>query len=100
VFWMHFARTVTHSTVEECKQRMSLAEFRHWKALFRIEPWGDEWSQVRAQSASSLAPWNKKVAHNLPEFFPESKAQQSTLEMESKLNVFARRHNERVKKGK
>lgn len=73
---------------------MSLAEFRYWKALYRIEPWGDEWNQVRAGAAASLAPWNKHVRP--AKFFPNSKPQQSTVEMESQLNVFARRHNERI----
>lgn len=95
---MHVARTVTHSTVEECKARMPLAEFRHWQALHKIEPWGDEWNQTRAVAASSLAPWNKRV--NLDRFFPDSKQQQSTLEMESRMNYFARRHNERVKRNR
>src|SRR5690606_28553371 len=58
--WFLLARTVTHSTVEECKQRMSHQEFKRWLALYKLEPWGDEWGQTRAVAASNLAPWSKK----------------------------------------
>lgn len=75
---------------------MPKAEFWYWWAKYRIEPWGDEWSQTRAIAAASLAPWNKHVKP--AKFFPNSKPQQSTIEMESQLNVFARRHNERVRR--
>lgn len=94
---MLLARTVTTSTVEECKQRMSLAEFRHWRALYRIEPWGDEWSQARAIAASNLAPWNKETASNLPKFFPVPQKKTAT-ETEQMMAAFAKRHNTRVER--
>jgi hypothetical protein len=89
---MHLARTVTGSTVEECKQRMSRAEFRHWQALYRIEPWGDEWNQTRAIAVSNLAPWNKKSGRSLHKFFPQPE-RPSEEDLEARFTGFARRHN-------
>ena len=93
---MHLARTVTHSTLAECQSRMSLAEFRHWQAMYRLEPWGDEWDQVRAQSAASLAPWSKRRL-NLAKFFPQPPPPTSE-QTEQLLQAFARRHNARVER--
>lgn len=57
---MHLARTVTHSTVAECKRRMSWSEFLDWQALYRIMPWGDDWQQAGTIAFAAAAPHVKK----------------------------------------
>jgi uncharacterized protein YdaU (DUF1376 family) len=70
---------------------MSVAEFRHWLALYQLEPWGDEWDQVRAIAAASIAPWSKRKIR-LEKFFPQPpKPDGQTLEQ--RLEMFIRRHN-------
>lgn len=93
---MHLARTVTQSTLEECKRRMSQAEFRHWQALYRIEPWGDDWQQTRAMAAASIAPYAKKKI-KLEKFFPQP-PKATPQQTEQMLMVFAKRHNARIER--
>src|SRR5690606_9466386 len=92
------ARTVTHSTVEECKQRMSHQEFKRWLALYKLEPWGDEWGQTRAVAASNLAPWSKKRIR-LERFFPKPRARPAA-DMERALTPWVKAHNRRFKNGR
>lgn len=77
---------------------MSWPEFKHWQALYRIEPWGDEWNQTRAAAASNLAPWNKRV--KLQRFFPKPR-RRPAADMERELTPWVKAHNRRVasKKG-
>jgi hypothetical protein len=91
--WMHLARTVTHSTVAECMRRMDWREFLHWQALYRLQPWGDEWDMVRAVAAACLAPWSKRRI-NLRKFFPADHGPKPDADqLERRLNQFAARHN-------
>jgi hypothetical protein len=94
---MLLARTVTHATVAETKRRMTRLEFLKWAAAYQIEPWGDEWNQVRAIAASSVAPWSKRRI-NLSKYFPNSKRRLSAAQIEAGLAAFAERYNRRIER--
>ena len=98
---MHLARTVTHSTVEECMQRMTAQEFAYWQVLYKIEPWGNEWRQTEAIAAASLAPWSKAAGRMLPKLFPKpQRKRQSAEDVEQQLNQWLQRRNRSQQRGR
>ena len=44
--WFLLTRSTGARSVRECKQNIASDEFTQWKALYAIEPWGDDWAQA------------------------------------------------------
>ena len=96
---MHLARTVTHSTVEECMRRMSAREFQYWAAEYKLRPWGDDWLQAGTIAAASVAPWTKrrvKAEQFIPT--PRSSGRRDPREIEIQMRSWAAQHNARFER--
>lgn len=89
---MHLARTVTHTTLAETKRRMSSSEFAKWCALYRINPWGDDWLQAAIVSCSTYNPHVSKKGRKLriDDVIPRKKRKQTVQEMQGILSAFFR----------
>lgn len=95
---MHLARTVTHSTLAECQQRMLAREFQYWVAEYKRRPWGDDWLQTGTLAAAVVAPWTRRRVRP-DQFIPGAKPaarRRDPKELEMEMQHFAALHNERI----
>lgn len=84
---MFLARTVTHSTLAELRQRMTRWEFNHWMALYAAEPWGEvraDWAAGQIAAVTATAHSSKRIyrpSDFMPDFERQYRSPQTQDEM-------------------
>ena len=84
--------------------RCDSREYAEWRALYELDPWGEERADLRAGIiASTIANVNRGKSQKvfspgdfMPEFDKPVRTQQTPQEMAAVMTMFAKRQNEYV----
>lgn len=100
---MFLCRTLTHRPLAETKEIISSAEFIQWRALYLVEPWGDEWLQTGSVMAMLFNRWRKSSVSpaSADEFIPKLRKTVMKKPVEhicSILSAYAANHNAAVQR--
>jgi len=75
--------------VQEAQRQISAPEFLLWKALYQIDPFGDDWLQAATITTAALAPWTKRKL-DPSQFIPgrQTQRRQTPEEVKHRLELF------------
>ena len=75
--------------MREAQRQISAPEFLLWKALYEIDPFGDDWLQAATITTATLSPWTKRDL-NPRQFIPgrQIPRRQTPEEVQHRLKLF------------
>jgi hypothetical protein len=79
------------------ERNVSSRELTEWQALYRMNPWGDDWMQASTIAAVSQGVWSKGRIR-LDKFVPRQHvARRDPSELEIQMRHWAAQHNAKFK---